>query len=88
MHAISKRWQAPSLNIGSLLIYKGKQELGVRQTNEFWQSRLLTVALVGCGQEEPEELKPKLEAWLQSNGIPYEYTATSKFANFHNRTLI
>jgi hypothetical protein len=39
-------------------------------------------------QEEPEELKPKLEAWLKDNGISYAYTTMSKFANFRNRTLI
>eukprot|EP00884_Botryococcus_braunii_P016348 jgi/Botrbrau1/3397/Bobra.0337s0036.3 len=47
-----------------------------------------TVYEIEIETEEPEELKPKLEAWLQENGVPYTYTTNTKFANFINRTLI
>ena len=39
-------------------------------------------------QPEPEELKPKLEAFLTGHGVAYKYNITTKFANFINRTLV
>lgn len=41
-----------------------------------------------CSQDEPEALRAQLEALLASNGVQYEYSKTSKFANFVNRTLL
>ena len=37
---------------------------------------------------EPESVKAKLEAFLRDNGIEFEYSATTKFANFINKTLL
>jgi hypothetical protein len=39
-------------------------------------------------QDKPEELRSQLEQLLQSHGIQYSYSKTSKFANFINRTLL
>lgn len=36
---------------------------------------------------DPEPTKAKLEAFLESKGIPYKYGTTTKFANFRKRTL-
>ena len=38
-------------------------------------------------QEDPEPTKAKLEAFLESRGIPYKYGTKTKFANFRQRTL-
>jgi len=37
--------------------------------------------------EDPEPTKAKLEAFLESKGIPYKYGTKTKFANFRQRTL-
>lgn len=37
---------------------------------------------------EPEAVKEKLEAFLAARGIPFTYSATTKFANFINKTLL
>jgi hypothetical protein len=39
-------------------------------------------------QDQPEALRTQLEALLSANGVAYEYSKTSKFANFVNRTLV
>ena len=39
-------------------------------------------------QDEPEALRADLEVLLASHGVAYEYSKTSKFANFINRTLV
>ena len=39
-------------------------------------------------QSQPEFLRDKLEAWLNSLGAQYSYSGTSKFANFVNKTLL
>lgn len=41
-----------------------------------------------CMQDKPEELRSQLEELLQKEGIQYSYSATSKFANFINKTLV
>lgn len=41
-----------------------------------------------CETDQPEALRAQLEALLASNGVKYEYSKTSKFANFVNRTLL
>lgn len=58
------------------------------------QSPLLKVAFDKCNvtffdrlQEDPEPTKAKLEAFLESKGIPYKYGTKTKFANFRQRTL-
>eukprot|EP00882_Tetradesmus_deserticola_P014604 GHRQ01015534.1.p1 GENE.GHRQ01015534.1~~GHRQ01015534.1.p1 ORF type:complete len:262 (+),score=144.30 GHRQ01015534.1:295-1080(+) len=38
--------------------------------------------------DKPEELRSQLEELLQSHGIQYSYSTTSKFANFINKTLV
>jgi len=38
-------------------------------------------------QEDPEPTKAKLEAFLESKGIPYKYGTKTKFANFRQKTL-
>lgn len=40
-----------------------------------------------CETYQPEEVKEKLEDLLRSNGISYEYSSVSKFANFVNKSL-
>lgn len=48
----------------------------------------LTPAPACCApQDKPEQLRAELEALLSGAGIAYSYSATSKFANFRNRTL-
>lgn len=41
-----------------------------------------------CETDQPEALRSELESLLASNGVAYEYSKTSKFANFINRTLL
>ncbi|KAG2441861.1 hypothetical protein HXX76_003469 [Chlamydomonas incerta] len=38
--------------------------------------------------EQPEVLRDRLEQWLSGLGVSYSYSATSKFANFINKTLL
>jgi uncharacterized protein YjbK len=37
---------------------------------------------------EPEAVKAKLEGFLAERGIPFTHSATTKFANFINKTLL
>lgn len=46
-----------------------------------------SVSFLTCLQEDPEPTKAKLEAFLESKGIPYKYGTKTKFANFRQRTL-
>ena len=47
-----------------------------------------TVFEIEVESSDPEPLKVKLEAFLKEKGIEYEYSATTKFANFINKTLL
>lgn len=47
-----------------------------------------TVYEIEVESTDPEPLKEKLEAFLKGQGIEYEYSATTKFANFINKTLL
>lgn len=40
-----------------------------------------------CETERPEELKKELEDWLQQHDVQYQYSTTTKFARFVNKTL-
>lgn len=43
---------------------------------------------VECETDKPEQLRAQLEDLLKSLQIPYEYSKTTKFANFINKTLV
>lgn len=47
-----------------------------------------TVYEIEVESTDPEPLKEKLEAFLKKQGIEYEYSATTKFANFIKKTLL
>lgn len=47
-----------------------------------------TVFEIEVESADPEPLKAKLEAFLKENGIEFEYSATTKFANYINKTLL
>ena len=47
-----------------------------------------TVFEIEVESADPEPLKAKLEAFLRENGIEFEYSATTKFANYINKTLL
>ncbi|KAK9838485.1 hypothetical protein WJX81_002529 [Elliptochloris bilobata] len=47
-----------------------------------------TVYEIEVETPEPEELKTKLEAFLNEHGVAYKYNTTTKFANFINRSLV
>lgn len=47
-----------------------------------------TVFEIEVESADPEPLKAKLEAFLKGNGIEFEYSATTKFANYINKTLL
>ena len=47
-----------------------------------------TVYEIEVESTEPEKVKAKLESFLKENGIEFEYSATTKFANFINKTLL
>jgi len=47
-----------------------------------------TVYEIEVESADPERVKEKLEAFLRENGIEFEYSATTKFANFINKTLL
>lgn len=47
-----------------------------------------TLYEIECETTEPEVVRDQLKAMLESQGIPYSYSATSKFANFINKTLL
>lgn len=47
-----------------------------------------TVYEIEVESTDPEPLKKKLEAFLKENEIEFEYSATTKFANWINKTLL
>ncbi|MEW5302618.1 MAG: hypothetical protein WDW38_008027 [Sanguina aurantia] len=47
-----------------------------------------TLYEIECETDHPEQLRDKLEGALRENAISFQYSATSKFANFKNRTLL
>lgn len=47
-----------------------------------------TVFEIEVESTDPEPLKAKLEEFLKSKGIEYEYSSTTKFANYINKTLL
>lgn len=47
-----------------------------------------TVFEIEVESADPEPLKAKLEKFLKGNGIDFEYSATTKFANYINKTLL
>eukprot|EP01024_Parvocaulis_polyphysoides_P054621 TRINITY_DN5525_c0_g6_i1.p2 TRINITY_DN5525_c0_g6~~TRINITY_DN5525_c0_g6_i1.p2 ORF type:complete len:198 (-),score=33.02 TRINITY_DN5525_c0_g6_i1:332-925(-) len=57
--------------------------LEVDETNYDWG----TLYEVECETEQPEVVKPKLENFLQGNGIEFSYSSSTKFANFISKTL-
>lgn len=47
-----------------------------------------TVYEIEVESSDPEPLKRKLEGFLKEKGIEYEYSSTTKFANYINKTLL
>jgi len=46
-----------------------------------------TLYEIECETEKPEEVKGKLQSFLEEMGIPHRYSTSSKFANFVKKTL-
>lgn len=45
------------------------------------------ISLDSLMQDQPEQLRDKLEKFLTAQDISYKYSAVSKFANFIKKTL-
>lgn len=43
------------------------------------------VSMILVMQEDPEAIKGKLGSFLKENGVPYEFSTTTKFGRFRKR---
>ena len=53
-----------------------------------YDSRCPRLALASPLQDQPQAVRDKLEALLNSQGIPFSYSKVSKFANFIKKSLL
>jgi len=70
-------------NIRDVFSWEGL-ELELDETQYAWG----TLYELECETENPDAVKPKLEALLTDLGVEYAYSTVSKFANFRNKTLL
>ena len=62
----------------------GGLKLEVDQTMYDWG----TLYEIECETVEPERARGKLEEFLNRHNIPFQWTSSSKFANFINKSLL